>query len=933
MSVFKLFYFFIFCFLSFFLKAQEARNETAKIVFSRYSDFVKKGQLKEAVGCLTGLLNSKIQLTTKEKLGININLGIQNKNLGQFDSALKYYDEAESLYLKNSFTESSYLVSIYGNKANIYSMKGDFDKALEYNEKAIRTIPLTNGSELTKQQSASKLHLNIGIVYYHLNDFEKALAAFQKSITLKDRYKLPGKDFVYRHMANTYARMGNNPMTDKYFNLSILQSEAENRNFSINLVNIFLEYGHFLLSTSENAKAQAPIQKALDLSLMNIGEKNHLTSNCYQLMGDYYRIIRDFPKALIYYQKTLVSASKDFNDLAIESNPSMTEIALSLWQLRVLQRKAEVLIMLSDQEKDEKHRNSDLVNGLNTLNLAIEMTNKIRVDYHDEETRLLFNEKHKNVFVEAIETALKLYEFTGEKRYLYVAYQTSQQSKANELKYEIARNISFSNKEIPDSLRNQEKKIQNDIASYNALIRNESVLPVPDTNKIAYWKDQQFDLNRVLEKTVEKIEKDYPRFTDKLKRGNIMPIETIQANLKPDDSLIEYVFSDEDEEGDRKLYEFVITPKDLVCHTELIDSVMSAELSGLKAQLFNQFGGNSGIDKYNQMNHRLFKAYHLLIQPIEKYFTGKQLIIIPDDQLSYLPFDAFLTTWSRKARVNYAELPYLIRDYTISYGYSTNTLWNSESKAEIFPKVIGFAPGYENMSSFGGGAYNTLKNNNKEVKSILRNFRGKVLTGGEATIDNFRANLNSGAILHLAMHAELDTTQTGSSSLIFTPDCNKKGEYRLYNYEIGQMSINAPMVVLSACNTGNGKLYSSEGLMSLARNFVLAGVPSVVETFWPVEDAAGARIMGDFYKYLSEGKPKNSALRLAKLDYIKTTSPSFVNPEYWAAYTLMGDVSAIKKQWWKEPWMILLLTLSISIFAAIIFYRLRLLRISKALFL
>jgi CHAT domain-containing protein len=184
--------------------------------------------------------------------------------------------------------------------------------------------------------------------------------------------------------------------------------------------------------------------------------------------------------------------------------------------------------------------------------------------------------------------------------------------------------------------------------------------------------------------------------------------------------------------------------------------------------------------------------------------------------------------------------------------------------------------------------------------------------------------LNSGAILHLAMHAELDTKQAGSSSLIFTPDNKHSGDYRLYNYEIGQMNINSPLVVLSACNTGNGKLYSGEGLMSLARNFVLAGVPSVVETLWPVEDIAGSKIMGSFYKYLSQGKPKNTALRQAKLDYINDTPPSFVNPRFWAAYTLIGDVSAIKKIWWEDPWIIVPLIIAISMITLFLIYRSRL---------
>lgn len=408
----------------------------------------------------------------------------------------------------------------------------------------------------------------------------------------------------------------------------------------------------------------------------------------------------------------------------------------------------------------------------------------------------------------------------------------------------------------------------------------------------------------------------------------IIPIESIQANLKADESLVEYVISEKSGKGDRKLYAFVITPQDLVCHTELIDSTLAANFSGLKEQLNSQFAVNNSIENYNLMNQRLLDAYTVLIQPIEKYFTGKELIIIPDDEISYLPFDAFITSPGRKTKINYAELAYLIRNYSISYGYSTNTLWNNKSKAQIRPKVIGFAPDYSNTGFNDGKKYKTLKSNSLEIEGILDNFDGTVLKAGQATIANFRSSLNSGAILHLAMHAELDTIQVGSSGLIFSPDTKSPGNYRLNNYEIGQMSINSPMVVLSACNTGAGKLYSGEGLMSLARNFVLAGVPSVVETLWPVEDVAGSKIMGNFYKYLSEGKPKNTALRLAKLDYIDNSSPSFVNPRFWAAYTLMGDVSAIKKIWWKELWIIIPLMILISILTGFLIYRLRFLRIT-----
>ena len=928
MKVSRLFYLLLFSFLSSILTAQVSENESVKAALSEYYALVKTGRLKEAVSCLSGLLNSNHALTPTTRLAINNNLGIQNKNLGQYDIALKYYDEAESIYLNNGFTQNSFLISIYGNKVNIYLLKGDFNKALEYNEKAIRSVSYSSGDERPKQLSISSLYLNAGIIYFQLNDFAQALSAFQKSLFLKDKYNLPEKDLLYKQLANTYAKTGNKLLADKYFNLSIRHSEAGSGSSSATIAQIYLDYGIFLLANKEQERALSAIQKALKINLKSLGEKSQLTSNCYQLMGDYYRIIRDFSNALSYYQKTLVSGSKDFNDLDFEANPSIKEITVNLWQLRVLLGKADALAGIADEVPDKAEKIKKLSLSLNTKNLAIEMTNQIRVDYQDEETRLMFNANQKNVYSESIETALKLYNLTSEKSYLYQAYQTAQRSKANELKYEIARNKSFSNKEIPDSLQNKERKIQNNIAAYNTLIRNESALSTPDTTKLAYWKDQQFNLNRSLEKTVETIERDYPRFTDKLKRGNIVDIEKIQSNLKPDKSLIEYVFSGADEKGVRKLFEFVITPTDLICHSELIDSTMYGEFSGIKMQLINQLNKENSILDYNNLNQRLFRAYTVLIEPIKKYFYGTQLIIIPDEELSHLPFDAFLTSWQSKTRINYASLAYLIRDYSISYGYSINTLWGDELKGQYWPKVIGFAPDYPNSDPDDKSVLRSLKDNNIEIESILKNFNGISFSAGKATLSGFRANLKSNAILHLAMHAELDTLQAGSSSLVFTPDSKDPRNCRLYNYEIGQLNIKSPLVVLSACNTGNGKLYSGEGLLSLARSFILAGVPSVVETLWPVQDVASSKIMGDFYKHLSEGDPKNTALRLAKLDYINNTSPSFVDPRFWAAYTLAGDVSAIKRFWWKEPWFLTSMALLISMLTALLVYRLRFLRIS-----
>ena len=97
------------------------------------------------------------------------------------------------------------------------------------------------------------------------------------------------------------------------------------------------------------------------------------------------------------------------------------------------------------------------------------------------------------------------------------------------------------------------------------------------------------------------------------------------------------------------------------------------------------------------------------------------------------------------------------------------------------------------------------------------------------------------------------------------------------------------MVVLGACNTGSGTLSRGEGIMSMERGFILAGASSVIRTFWDINDDASAKIMIDFYYHLSRGRSKDESLRLAKLAYLNTAPPAYVNPWYWAAYSVTGD--------------------------------------------
>ena len=923
--------FLILSILGFQVKALEpSLRDSLKSALTLYNTQLKSGKLLEAAESLSNILKSNFTLEDNDRIGLNNNLGILLKNLGRYEDAMKYYDNAENIYFNGNLSDPSLIINIYGNKINIFTVKGEYKKTLEYIEKEIRIVKNSSLSELVKQQFYASFYLTNGIAYDHLNEIDLALDSYNKSLNIKKKHHFTGISSVYLNMAKFYAGLDKRELADKYFRESLKYYEIEDKNIQTKKVNILLEYGRFLNATKRGQLALIPIKEALNINLKISGEKNQLTSNCYQLIGDFYLSVKDYIKALSFYQKGLVSGSNNFSDLSLESNPHPSSWTINLWQLRILRRKAEVLSKIAELEKSNSKKVNFYKMSLATQNLAIEMTSLIRSDYQDEETRLEFSDKQKSIYTKAIEIALKINDLTGDKSYLETACLFSQQYKANELKYEIAHNISLTSQVIPDSLVLKEKEINKDIASYNILISREKGFSIPDTAKIAYWKDQIFELKRNLEKTLELLGNKYSKYVYKT-NINVQSISTIQANLNKGESIVDYVLSEKDSINSKKIYEFVITSNSVNCHVEYIDSTLSRQLNLLKNRITNNFDKKSNLENYNITNLMMYKAYSVLIKPIKPYFSGNELIILPDEEISYFPFDAFLTSYDHKSVINYAELPYLIFDYSISYGYSINTLWAKKKYKGSTPEVFGFAPDYTHLQ-VEGSASNTdlLTANKKEIGQVLSFFKGTVYKDGNASLKNFRSVLNRGGILHLAMHSEVDIKNPGTSSLLFTPEIDGQSEYRLYNYEIGQMDIYSPLVILSACNTGAGKYYNGEGAMSIARNFVLSGVPSVLETFWPVEDIASSKIMKNFYKYLSAGKTKKYALRKAKLDYIETNSPSFVNPGFWAAFALIGDTTPVINKAWNLNYLIIcgLCSAIVILIISILVYRLRLLKIS-----
>ena len=208
---------------------------------------------------------------------------------------------------------------------------------------------------------------------------------------------------------------------------------------------------------------------------------------------------------------------------------------------------------------------------------------------------------------------------------------------------------------------------------------------------------------------------------------------------------------------------------------------------------------------------------------------------------------------------------------------------------------MAFAPEYNNDSILYNGKIIKLlplPGTQKEVESISEHFETEIFKGEKASVKNFLKHYQQYEILHLAMHAILNDSLPNLSRFVFSQNPDHISKLELYTADIYNLNLkNTQLAVLSACNTGSGKIQKGEGVMSVSRGFLYAGCPSVVMTLWEAEDQSGTTIMNAFYSYLKKGNSIDKALRKSKLDYLENANSRMAHPHYWLAYISIGDNS------------------------------------------
>jgi CHAT domain-containing protein len=766
-------------------------------------------------------------------------------------AAIPYMEKMQKPYL---------LIDLYGNICELYILLGKKKESLEYFEKCRNLTLKTGWHPAAEKASGLYSYRSLGVCMLKLKQADSIIAFVSPLIPDIEKYNLK-PDEAYKLLGRAYE----------------LKADYQ--------------------------KAEFYLQKTLAISRKKFGNNGKRLAHNYYFLSDIYAKNKDWDKCL----STLDTL---FRLLALpSSNREMVNFEHVLGH--------RTLTYAFEQRGKAYSAKEMFLEAHQDYELAISLLHYMKENYASEASKHFTLETLRPLYEAAGQAALQLHK-SGDKNALSKDFQNlifeyAEQSKATLLNESIIKFRSHFNRSagIPDSLVNYEEQLINTIEKhreylYGAQQKNDSV-------KVRFWQAKILEEQRKLESFEQELDKNYPNYkTDKEKELQIASIDKIREKLDEKTLLIEYFISEQ------SCFIFFITKdsSDII----IIEDHSLLEFRSLIRELRNTLSNPTYITDKRKEGYDLFtkSAFSLFDKYVKHSFLSDKhnLIIVPDRELNYIPFEVLLV---EKAGVtnalSYDSLAYLIKSYNIRYEYSATVMvnHNHEKKAQGNGRILGYAPIYEQDIDFETlnaaqraertpkevHTHKNLKNLSgarKELQMIQAWADGDFYFGSSATEGNFKLNVKDNySVVHLASHGVVDLDHPSYSSLVYTEDLDSLQDNLLYAYEINHLDMrNIELVVLSACETGYGKYALGEGMVSLGRSFMYAGVSSIVSTLWELNDQSSVEIMKIFYRNLSNGMRKDEALRAAKLDFLKKNQGISAHPFFWAGIIQIGDPSPIK---------------------------------------
>jgi len=810
-----------------------------------------------------------------ELAGYHLCLGQYYNDIQESDSAEKYVLLALNGYLQRYESNSHHLLNVYSYLSTLYYYKFEYQISILFGEKGLDLI-----DGFTKNYHFRFLfNYKLACNYYSLKDWENAIYYFQKALENITSFDISYKSFIESALVYCYSKIDQD-FSDSLFIFSSARSGClDTVAYSYHLIC----YGKYLANQKKQyMNARNQYQRAFNLLEKKNGLYHEAIKDIYQILGTSSDFLLQYDSALHFYQRSIYCKYPEIDTSNYSSNPSHPHS--DRWLLDLVGRKIRSLGKNRQQTLTE---DSAMIINLHILANSEYYTRCLEDLMHDKtflsDQMHVLREDIREYMLIGLDACYDLYTATGNSYYFDKGLSFSETGK-----YLLVKSMMDSKADkqrLPDNIAKTDADLYNRI---NNLHMQSSRLKASESKK----NTRQIDsLGKSLFSLI--LQKDSLRnviltqFPDFHKHETFhLSLDEIQNQLSPRQVLIEYFMQD------TVLHAFYIS-------ATRIKWVRHEDHGEIRSAINDVVGFCNPIEKNPiEKNEYIIQAKFLFDQLLEAALnlnaSANKIVIIPDGDLTSLPFEALLTEVADK-NISYRYLPYVFRRFTIGYFHALRfVIPDNRNKRSETNTLLAIAPAFvqDSTAQFKWDGI-TIEEAGRETEYLLDLIGGEMLSGNKATKDNFISHSMGKDILHFATHGEVDPDNPFDSRLLLAPDSAFHEPQALYASEICCMNLDARLAVLSSCNTGRGKMLNGEGMISLAWAFQYAGCASVAMSLYPLDDGSARMIMTSFYINLKSGLPKDEALRQARMDFVENAVGIKTHPKYWAGIILTGDQSAL----------------------------------------
>ena len=904
--------------------------------------------LREAQGLSRGLSRSR------EQASCLMNLGITLWDLGEIQKSARCFSEAAALFREQRETLSEDLCRKGVEIIRLYNLGKEcrsgnqnrksldcFEKAIglgrstgiqDFELKCLRQKSLTymqigdiemfltcnkRGLEIAKEichrKEVGRCLNNIGVYYEKVSDYSNALRSFTIALPiLRSENELDTEAKCLNNIGTVYKNMGefDRALRAIYRVLEIDEKSGDHLSAledRANLGAIYLRRGWLKEDVRDLQRALKELSVCLDKLRLNPNPR--LEFAVVTNLGFAYYLLHEYDHALSLYANA--QKLSETNKLSDEHCHLLNNIAHAYYGKGNLERAIQYYLSSVSLCKGAHYQEllweayfglgrcyeaqNDILKSLTYYRKSIEAIEKIRGQISLDMFKISFVRDKLTVYQRALDILYSLYSASPSLSLLEEIFQMIERAKARAFLEGLV-TADKRSKDIPDpEVGSLEKRLSHEISNLNMKVGAGDLAAAERTSRLRELEIKEEEYLRLMSdaKTETRARYKYaPLFT--------VCLSDVQTNLLDrGTALLEYFV------GVNRSYLLLITLHDARLYAlpgkSELEKSLRGYLKSLSSPPVGPFGGMLAAERIARE----------LVFPLQNDVPSAidTLIIIPDGILHLLPFEAL--------RVNDGRGPiYLVEKYKMSYCSSSAALSYLKQKPrppKRAKKLLAFgAPLYhqpamtaETREGTPAGtwresyidkafALSRLPFSESEVLKVARLFPADlkdVFLGKEANETALKKlALKEYQIIHFACHGILDDTLPFRSALALSYDESQEEDGFLQVREIYNLDINAELVVLSACQTGNGTLEKGEGLVGLTRGFFHAGARSILSSIWSINDRSTASFMEEFYSNLARGQDKSGALRMAKLSMLR--SPH-AHPFNWAGFILNGDPAPI----------------------------------------